>query len=83
MSDKNEKQHLFRNEDTLLRRAWIESALRGVRSSLKIGADTPEFGERASTDVSATVEQNSGARLSGTASRRPPLYVAWSASRRR
>jgi hypothetical protein len=83
MSDKNEKQNLFRNKDTLLRRAWIESALQGVRASLESGAHAPEFGERASTDAPAPDKTNSAISSSGAASRRPALYVAWSAGRRR
>jgi hypothetical protein len=83
MSDKNKKQDLIRNEDTLLRRAWIESALQGVRSSLASRTAAPEYGERASTDAPAPEETNSVARFSGAASKRPALYVAWSAGRRR
>ena len=83
MSDKNEKQDLIRNEDTLLRRAWIESAIQGVRSSLASRSAAPEYGERAITDAPAPDETNRSPSYSGAASRRPALYVAWSAGRRR
>jgi len=83
MSDKNEKQDLIRNEDTLLRRAWIESALQGVRSSLASRSAAPEYGEPASAAAPVADQTNRGSDFSGTASRRPALYVAWSAGRRR
>lgn len=83
MSDKNEKEQLFRNEDTLLRRAWIESAIQGVRSSLSGGADAPEFGERPGTDGAAAGETSRTGKPNSTAAKRPALYVAWSAGVRR
>ena len=83
MSDKNKEEDLFRNQDTLLRRAWIESALRGVRASLSGGADAPEFGERASCDAPVASETNGAIRPGGAAAKRPALYVAWSAGHRR
>jgi len=83
MSDKNEEERSFRNKDTVLRRAWIESAIRGVRASLASGNDAPEFGERASFDLPAASETNCAIRSGGAAAKRPALYVAWSADRRR
>jgi len=82
MSNKNEED-LFHNQDTLLRRAWIESAIRGVRASLASCLDAPEFGERVGIDAPVAAEPNSAARPGGAAAKRPALYVAWSAGRRR
>ena len=61
----------------------IESALQGVRSSLASRSAAPEYGEPACADAPVADQTNRGADFSGTASRRPALYVAWSAGRRR
>lgn len=83
MSDKSKEEDIFRNEETLLRRAWIESALRGVRASLACAADAPEFGERAGFDGSVAGETNAAVKSASAAAKRPALYVAWSAGGRR
>lgn len=85
MSDKNKKEDFFRNEDTLVRRAWIESALDGARASLSTAFNAPEFGEptgiRAAAASELQVAPESIITVSGKS--RPALYVAWSAGRRR
>jgi hypothetical protein len=83
MSDKKQEESTFSNEDTLVRRAWIDSALTSVRSHLDahvgdsglypVGADSGA--ER------AEVEQNAAAQP--TAGDKPRLYVAWSSGERR
>jgi hypothetical protein len=79
MSNKNNKDEFFRNEDTLMRRAWIESALEGVRSTLGSNFNALEFGEPAASSNPPVSES----RPSAAATQRPALYVAWSAGRRR
>ncbi len=75
MSDENNKNIFFSNEDTIVRRAWIESALASARLSLSA--------DRASAmglpDGSCTTDEASGddnAQPSGP-------YLAWSADERR
>jgi len=81
MSNDNDKDDLFTNEDTLVRRAWIDSALDSVRSRLGNTQDRPEPDSEpaeapADNDRSATA---CSSRRAG----RPKLYVAWSAEERR
>lgn len=89
MSDKNKNSEFFRNEDTLMRRAWIECALDGVRSSLESGLKAMEFGEPvvgpnlAAPDVRSSRPASAPAIAADAALKRPALYVAWSAGGRR
>ncbi len=85
MSDKNKKEVVFRNEDTLVRRAWIESALEGVRTSLSSSFNTLEFGEPASPPAAVAPERQPAAdpKDAAVVNKRPALYVAWSAGVRR
>lgn len=85
MSDKNKKEEFFRNEDTLVRRAWIESALEGVRASLSSAFNAPEFGEPTGIRTAAAAELQipPEPRIPESGKNRPALYVAWSAGRRR
>ena len=77
MSDDNQnnKNRYFSNEDTIVRRAWIESALAGARSSVLTGqlsaSDLPEASVPAHEP-----DQAHDSRPSGP-------YLAWSASERR
>ena len=85
MSDKNKNDRLFRNEDTLVRRAWIESAIEGVRASLGSGFNALEFGEPINPPAALNNEPQatSKSRFPAAGKNRPSLYVAWSASARR
>jgi len=83
MSDKNIKEEFFRNEDTLVRRAWIESALDGVRASLSSSFNALEFGEPASTPAASELQPTAETKVAAVGKNRPALYVAWSAGARR
>ena len=75
MENKKQNEALITNEDTLVRRAWIESALEGVRSHI----DAPLFpAEAGDLDWSADEECEPTAE-----SERPHLYMAWSSRERR
>jgi len=85
MSDKNKNEEFFRNTDTLVRRAWIESALEGVRASLGSGLSALEFGDAADAPAAAGAERPPLAQSAGAPAgkSKPRLYVAWSAGIRR
>ena len=85
MSDKNKNEEFFRNTDTLVRRAWIESALEGVRARLGSGISTLEFGDAADVPAASVAERPSPVQSPGTPAvkSKPRLYVAWSAGIRR
>lgn len=72
-SDDDNDCPLFRNEDTVRRRAWIDRALAGVRDRLK----PAEIGETpGSLQPAAPVVPASPADTGGIgARRRPNLYV--------
>jgi hypothetical protein len=88
MSDKKNNNRPFTNEDTLVRRAWVESALESVRGRIKaanpdiddsvanVGADQSlQSAFQATDDVVEATDSQSG--------RKPQLYVAWSSPARR
>ena len=86
MSDKKQEKSTFSNEDTLVRRAWIDSALTSVRSHLDAhvgdSGPFPAGAEGAASGAEmAEVEQNAAAQP--TAGDKPRLYVAWSSGERR
>ena len=67
MSDKDRDYPLIRNEETLLRRAWIDRALAGVRGRLK----PAELGEAPTVTPQAAAEAPPPDGDSG----RPTLYL--------
>ena len=67
MSDKDRDYPLIRNEETLLRRAWIDRALAGVRGRLK----PAELGEA----PTATPQPAAEAPPPDCDSGRPTLYL--------
>jgi len=71
MSDENQnnKKSIFSNEDTIVRRAWIESAVQGARSSLT--SVPPDAAPLA--DVAAPLDHDVGPQ---------GPYLAWSGGRR-
>jgi hypothetical protein len=82
MSKNHDKEDLFTNEDTLVRRAWIDSALDSVRSRL---GGTPDNGESSDCDEESGQSAAPAAAPGSDSERpeRPKLYVAWSATERR
>ena len=70
MSDDDHDRPLIRNEDTLLRRAWIDRALAGVRSRLK----PDELGEALEAKDPAPAEPPAAAEPAADGGR-PKLYV--------
>lgn len=79
MSKNHDKEDLFTNEDTLVRRAWIDSALDSVRSRLggtPDNCETPDSDEETGQSAAPTETRSSKGQ-------RPKLYVAWSATERR
>lgn len=74
MSDRDHDEPIFRNEETLQRRAWIERALAGVRDRLRpheLGGPGPA--------ASVPVEPEEPA--SNAATVRPRLYLVRKADR--
>jgi hypothetical protein len=86
MSNKNNNDSIFTNQDTIVRREWINSALNSVRSRL---------GSRAENDHVAGNSDNNAVGQPAEESKQPDpaerqvssgqrhLYVAWSARERR
>jgi len=87
MSNKKNNESIFSNEDTLVRRAWIDSALNSVRSHLSSGMSESEPTSFVSADsASAQPEvssQSSKPVVRSQPRERPNLYVAWSSDARR
>jgi len=88
MSKKNNNDSFFSNQDTIVRRAWIDSALEGVRSRLGVGLEPdPVAGHingvniDASDDAPAPTGQP--AEAAGESRQPAGLYVAWSSQERR
>jgi hypothetical protein len=77
MADDKNNEKSFSNEDTLVRRAWIDSALEGVRA--QIDAPLP------AAETAAYVVEGAGMHpeQSEAEEERPGLYLAWSADERR
>jgi hypothetical protein len=82
MSKNHDKEDLFTNEDTLVRRAWIDSALDSVRSRL---GGSPDSGESADFDEESgqSADRSAAPGPASKRAERPKLYVAWSATERR
>ncbi|MBL8199969.1 MAG: hypothetical protein JNK40_03270 [Chromatiales bacterium] len=72
MSDDDNDRPLIRNEDTLVRRAWIDRALAGVRSRLK----PDELGEAPAPPEAPPAEAEPAAEAV-----RPKLYLVRTADR--
>ena len=83
MSDDKHNKPEFTNEDTIVRRAWIESALEGVRG--RLNSIYPEFGAGLQETGPDEIPEQPAARPDAAAPqrRRPQLYVAWSSPTRR
>jgi hypothetical protein len=77
MAYKKDNESLITNEETLVRRAWIESAIEGVRARVDTPRPHAESGSLAREEFRAVAEQH---RDEGG---RPQLYVAWDAGQRR
>ena len=88
MSDnKHNKDPFFTNEATLLRRAWIDAAVNGVRARINAHPDADSPTPVASSDPGAlSIVQPADAPtrpLIEVKRRRPNLYVAWPLQERR
>jgi hypothetical protein len=77
MANKKDTEALITNEKTLVRRAWIESAIEGVRAQVSTPVAHAEPANLAREEFCAATEkhQDEGGR--------PHLYVAWDADQRR
>jgi hypothetical protein len=76
MPHKKDNESLITNEETLVRRAWIESAIEGVRAQVDTPQPHAESGNLARKEFgTAKQHQDEGER--------PQLYVAWDADQRR
>jgi hypothetical protein len=71
MSEQDKDQPLFRNEDTLRRRAWIDRALAGVRQRLKPSEHGEQPVSTAGAEDSGPGDDPAGNATPG----RPRLYV--------
>jgi hypothetical protein len=86
MSNKNNNDSIFTNQDTIVRRAWINSALDSVRSRLGSGTENAAVAEN--LDSNAVGQPSVESREPEAAerqdsSKQPHLYVAWSSQERR
>ena len=76
MAFKKHNDNLFTNEDTLVRRAWIETAIESVRSRMDAPMPQPESGDLGRLDF----ESAGTDEMEATG---PHLVLAWSADERR
>jgi len=93
MSKKNNNSDaFFRNQDTIVRRAWINTALEGVRSRLAAGLEPDAVaGNVDNMNVDANSDprppalsaQATDAANAASGSGQPGLYIAWSSQERR
>ncbi|HJP05269.1 MAG: hypothetical protein CL799_12325 [Chromatiales bacterium] len=87
MSDKKHRTESFTNEDTIVRRAWIDSALESVRGRLNTAYPDPDpatAGTGVDGEEKDDAEQSAGAaKPHETGTCRRHLYVAWSSPERR
>jgi hypothetical protein len=83
MANKKHNETLITNEDTLVRRAWIESAVESVRARINTPLPQAESGnlvKDADEDLKAT---HKSAQAQPVRGERPHLYVVWSDGVRR
>lgn len=64
---------IIKNADTAVRRAWIDSALAGVRAHLSLSAFVPPVTDAAGCESPLPEETEAAA---------PRLYLAWSNEKR-
>ena len=88
MSDnKHNKDQFFSNEATVLRRAWIETAVNSVRARLNANPDAddlqPETPHQPRSLVVVQSANSAATPIMTARRRRPNLYVAWSVQERR
>lgn len=85
MSNKNNNSDsLFSNQDTIVRRAWINSALEGVRSRLGVGLESDAVAGNIDANGDARAPAASGQPAdAASGAGQPGLYVAWSSQERR
>jgi len=90
MSNKNNNSDsLFSNQDTIVRREWINSALESVRSRLHTGQESDAIAgciDSANTAVNegeCIPEEQAQAKSPAEGTTQRGLYVAWSSQERR
>ena len=90
MSNKNNNNDvLFSNQDTIVRREWIKSALESVRSRLHAdrepdaSAGAIEGAYSDASDGESSADANEQATAAAEDSPNRGLYVAWSSQERR
>jgi hypothetical protein len=93
MPNKNNNNSIFTNQDTIVRRDWINSALDSVRSRLGSGSENDAVaGDVVRNNDSNAVGQPpenpqpaeaAKAAKAQDSSGQPHLYVAWSSQERR
>lgn len=69
MTYKKDNENPITNEDTLVRRAWIESAIEGVRARVDATLPPAEAGNLGTEEPAADHDE-------------PHLYLAWDADER-
>jgi len=75
MSNKNNNDSFFTNQDTIVRRAWINSALESARSRLAPSSEHDA--------VIGYIDANDVGQAAAGSAEQPHLYVAWSSQARR
>jgi hypothetical protein len=85
--NKHNKDQFFSNEATVLRRAWIEAAVNGVRARLNANPDVdglqPEPLHQRRSLVVVQPANSAATPIMTARRRRPDLYVAWPVQARR
>jgi hypothetical protein len=71
---------LITNEDTLVRRAWIESAVEGVRARVETSLSQAELDALVREELPADI---AACREGAEDSDGPELYLVWDADERR
>jgi hypothetical protein len=79
MKYKKHNKIAITNEDTLVRRAWIESAVESVRARINEPLPHAESGSL----VQIADEESNPVAERPTRGERPQLYIAWSDGMRR
>jgi hypothetical protein len=83
MANKKHNDTVITNEDTLVRRAWIESAVESVRARINTPLPQAESGSLVQDDDEDLNSAHKPAQAKPVRGERPHLYVAWSAGVRR
>jgi hypothetical protein len=80
MAHEKDNDTLITNEDTLVRRAWIESAVEGVRARVETSLSHAEVDALVREEFPADIAT---CREDAEDADRPELYLVWDADERR